>query len=58
MKIFGLVLIAAAIALVILFRPGQGGEESRLVSGPVTSAIFPTVVLALFTFGVATLVAG
>lgn len=56
MTYLGVGLLVCALALLFVFRATPSGEPHRLVSGPVISALFPTLVLGLITFSVAILI--
>jgi hypothetical protein len=55
MTLLGVGLLAAALALIFVFRAGRDGASHPAVGGPLVSAVFPTLILALITFGAAIL---
>lgn len=55
MTLLGVGLLAAALALIFVFRAKSDGASHPAVSSALVSAVFPTLVLALITFGAAIL---
>jgi hypothetical protein len=55
MVYLGIGMLLAALALLATFRPDAEGTSHPVVTGPTISALYPTVVLGLITFGVAIL---
>ncbi|HEV7261047.1 MAG TPA: hypothetical protein VGN82_24920 [Bosea sp. (in: a-proteobacteria)] len=51
----GIGLLLAALALLAVLRPNADGDSHPVVSGVTISALFPTAVLGLITFGAAIL---
>lgn len=56
MTTIGVGLHVAALVLLFIFRAKGDGTSHPVVSGPVVSALFPTLVLGLFAFGAAVLI--
>lgn len=48
-------MLLAALALLAVFRADREGNSHPAVSGALVSAVFPSLVLALITFGIAAL---
>jgi hypothetical protein len=55
MTYLGVGLLLAALALLALFRADREGNSHSAISSPLVSALFPSLVLALITFGTAVL---
>lgn len=53
MTLLGAGLLTAALALVFIFRAKPDGTSRRVVSGPLVSSLFPTLILGLIAFGAA-----
>jgi hypothetical protein len=58
MSYIGVGLLLAAFALLAFFRADREGNSHPAVSSALVSAIFPSLVLALITFGTAVLLSG
>lgn len=56
MSLFGAALFVVAVVLVFVFRSKPDGEENRLVSGAIISAVFPTVLLGMIAFGLSLMI--
>lgn len=50
-------LIIVSVGMVYLLRSNESGEPHALVTGVLGFSLIPPVILALFTFGVALLIA-
>lgn len=55
MTLLGAGMLLAAFALLVFFRADKAGKSHPAVSSPLISAVFPTLVLGLITFGIAVL---
>lgn len=55
MTLLGVCLLIAALALIFIFRAKADGTSHPVVSTPLVSSLFPTLILGLITFGIAIL---
>lgn len=55
MVFLGIGMLLAALAMVVIFRPGKDGTSHPIVASPLGLALFPPLLLGLIAFGAAIL---